>query len=52
MPHANLILVVFAFVLAAIGAIWVTAPEPSRYRLLSAAFACYMLSLILAGFNL
>ena len=51
--HANLILIVFAFVLAALAAL-LTPPivEPHRTRLLAAAFACYMLSLLMAGFNL
>ena len=50
--HASLILVVFAFVFAAIAAIWGPSPEPNRLRLVAAALACYFLSLILGGFNL
>ena len=47
---ASFVLVVFAFVLAGIAAIWTPESEPHRYRLLAAAFACYMASIIVAAF--
>ena len=52
--HASLVLVVFAFVLAFIAAIWrePSPPDPMRLRLVAAALACYFASLILSGFQL
>jgi hypothetical protein len=49
----TLILLVFAFVLFAIAAIWnPQAPSPWFSRLVAAGLACWVLSLILAGHNL
>lgn len=40
----SLILLVFAFVFAAIAAIWNSPPEPQRGRLIAAALACFFLA--------
>lgn len=42
----SLILLVFAFVFAAIAAIWTQPPEPQRGRLIAAALACFFLAAI------
>jgi hypothetical protein len=47
------ILMVFAFVLFAIAAIWNPAPpDPLRTRLIAAGLACWALAIILVGFHL
>jgi hypothetical protein len=51
-PILSTILMVFAFVLFAIAAIWGPAPEPHRGRLVSAGLACWALAIILVGFKL
>jgi hypothetical protein len=47
----SIILVVFAFVLAVLAAWSPAPPEPRGYRLLAAAFACYMASLICGNWH-
>lgn len=51
-PVVSTILIVFAFVLAAIAAIWREPVEPHRLRLVAAALAAYFLSLILGAFHI
>jgi len=46
------ILMVFAFVLFAIAAIWNPAPDPQPRRLTAAGLACWALAVILTGFHL
>jgi hypothetical protein len=47
----SLILIVFAFVLAAIAAIWREPLEPHRLRLVAGALAFYFASMIWAGLS-
>jgi hypothetical protein len=51
-PILSTILMVFAFVLFAIAAIWNPAPDPQRGRLIAAGLACWSLSIILSGWHL
>ena len=52
-PILSTILMVFAFVLFAIAAIWNPAPtDPARTRLIAAGLACWSLAILLAGFKL
>jgi hypothetical protein len=48
----SLIFVVFAFVLAAIAAIFAAPVEPYRLKLVAAALAFYFLSILVAGVSL
>ena len=53
-PILSTILMVFAFVLFAIAAIWNTTPPPEtlRARMIAAGLACWALAIILTGFHL
>ena len=48
----SLIFVVFAFVLAAIAAIFATPIEPHRLRIVAAALAFYFASILFTGVSL